>query len=84
MEEKILKTEGGIPYHKSEVREFTNKDMQNECDYFRAQKIAESMRLRGLISLSQFDKLTALNRLSFSPYLAEIMPKVVDNNSVQS
>ena len=39
--------------------------------------------LSGLISLSQFNKLTALNRKSFSPFLAEIMPEPVDITSIQ-
>lgn len=48
--------------------------LQREADYARSQKIIESMLNQGLISLSEFDKITALNRESFSPALAEIMP----------
>lgn len=58
---------------------FTTEQLQRDVDFFRAQKITRSMLDSGLISLSQFDKLTALNRKTFSPFLAEIMPKTVDN-----
>ena len=56
---------------------------ENEFDYYRAQKITDSLLSSGLISLSQFNKLTALNRKSFSPFLAEIMPEPVDITSIQ-
>lgn len=55
---------------------FTEEQFQRDVDYYRAQTIAKTMLDAGLISLSQFDKLTALNRKSFSPFLAEIMPKM--------
>ncbi len=55
---------------------FTEEQFQRDMDYYRAQTIAKTMLDAGLISLSQFDKLTALNRRSFSPFLAEIMPKM--------
>ncbi len=47
--------------------------LQSEVDYFRSQRILESMLDKGLISLSEFNKITALNRQSFSPALARIM-----------
>lgn len=59
-------------------RFFTPEQFQRDVDYYRAQSIAKSMLTSGLISLLQFDKLTALNRKSFSPFLVEIMPKSVD------
>lgn len=40
------------------------------------QKIAKSMLDNGLISLEEYNKLTELNRQTFSPFLAEIMPKM--------
>ncbi len=55
---------------------FTEEQFQKDMDYYRAQSITKSMLDAGLISLSQFDKLTALNRKSFSPFLHEIMPKM--------
>lgn len=41
-----------------------------------AQKAAELLLENKLISLSEFDKLTELNRKTFYPYLAELMPKI--------
>lgn len=57
-------------------RFFTDEQFQRDVDYYRAQTIAKTMLDTGLISLSQFNKLTVLNRKSFSPFLAEIMPKM--------
>lgn len=55
---------------------FTEEQFQRDADYYRAQSITKAMLDSGLISLSQFDNLTALNRKSFSPFLHEIMPKM--------
>lgn len=55
---------------------FAAEQFQRDVDYYRAQNIAKSMLDAGLISLSQFNKLTTLNRKSFSPFLHEIMPKM--------
>ncbi|MDI6617997.1 MAG: hypothetical protein QME45_04880 [Clostridiales bacterium] len=63
-----------IPEINYEKESVSQEQLQREVDYARAQKILESMRGRGLISLSEFDRITALNRESFSPALAEIMP----------
>ena len=49
--------------------------MQREVDYVRAQHILTAMMNCGLISLSEFNKITELNRKTFSPLLAEIMPE---------
>lgn len=56
--------------------EFTAKQEQAEFDYCRAQLIANTMLNEGLISLVEYTKLTELNRQSFSPFLAEIMPQI--------
>ena len=50
------------------------EQLRREVDYVRAQQILEAMLDKGLISLSEFDKITALNRESFSPMLGGIMP----------
>jgi hypothetical protein len=47
--------------------------LQREVDYVRAQQILTAMLDCGLISLSEFNKITDLNRKTFSPLLAEIM-----------
>ena len=50
------------------------EQLQREVDYVRAQQILKSMLDCALISLSEFNKITDLNRKTFSPLLAEIMP----------
>lgn len=50
------------------------EQLQREVYYVMAQRILESMLDKGLISLAEFNKITALNRKTFSPALAEIMP----------
>jgi len=57
-------------------RFFTAEQLQRDVDYYRAQHIIKSMLDAGLISMLQFSKLTVLNRKIFSPFLAEIMPKM--------
>lgn len=58
----------------SEKRPVPQEQLQREVDYIRAQRILDSMLESGLISLSEFNKITSLNRKSFSPALAQIMP----------
>lgn len=59
---------------RNEKKSISQDQMQREVDYARAQHLLESMLDEELITLSEFDKITALNRESFSPALAEIMP----------
>lgn len=58
-------------YEKTPV---SQEQLQRETDYIRAQRLLESLLEKHLISLSEFNKITALNRESFSPMFAEIMP----------
>lgn len=51
-------------------------DIEQDYSFFQAQKIAKNMLELGLISLSEFNKLTEINRETFSPFLVEIMPKI--------
>ena len=55
---------------------FTQRRIQGDLDYRRAQTIAKKMLDDGLISVAEFNKLTAINRETFSPLFAEIMPKI--------
>lgn len=55
---------------------FTQKRIQGDLDYRRAQTIAKKLLDDGLISVAEFNKLTAINRETFSPLFAEIMPKI--------
>ena len=51
-------------------------DIEQDYNYFQAQKVAEHMLTLGLISLSEFNNLTQINRETFSPFLAKIMPEI--------
>lgn len=44
-------------------------DIEQDYSFFQAQKIAKNMLELGLISLSEFNKLTEINRETFSPFL---------------
>ncbi len=55
---------------------FTPEKLQGDFDYYRAQKIAEIMLANGLISQAEFNKLTDINRRTFSPLYVEIMPEI--------
>lgn len=57
-------------------RTFTMGELQQEYDYYMAQKRLESLLVAGLISEGEFNKITAKNRQTFSPYLAELMPEM--------
>ena len=61
----------GINYEKKPV---SHDQLQHEYDYFLAQQILESMLKNDLITVGEFNQITALNRQSFSPALAQIMP----------
>ncbi len=50
--------------------------LQYELDYWRAQRILATMLKQGLITLHEFQKITMLNRDSFTPALAQIMPEL--------
>lgn len=51
-------------------------ELQKDYHYYLAQKAADELFANGLISLSEFNKLTRINRDTFSPDLVEIMPKI--------
>lgn len=72
----VLITTDKASHLKPEPTPITDIELQSDYDYFRAQEVAKSMLDSGLISLSEFNKLTQLNRETFSPILAEIMPKI--------
>ena len=68
----ITGTKTEINYEKKPI---SQEQLQCEVDYVRAQLMLDSMLKNGLISLSEFNKITLLNRQSFSPVLASIMPE---------
>lgn len=54
--------------------QYTQEEMQREYDYIRAEQLTRKLLNEGMIMEEEFDKITALNRKSFSPFLSEIMP----------
>lgn len=66
---------GTNPEINYEKKPFSQEQLQCEVDYVRAQLMLDSMLKNGLISLSEFNKITLLNRQSFTPALASIMPE---------
>ena len=56
----------------------------DEVNYHKAQKITESLYKSGLISFDEYDKLTQLNRQSFSPLFVDLLPKTLDLSGSQS
>lgn len=52
------------------------KDIQNDFDYYMAQRIAEKLKSEGMISADEFNKLILLNRRTFLPMNVEILPKI--------
>ena len=66
---------GVIPKINYEKKPIPQEQLQREVDYVRAQRILSFMLQNGLISLSEFNKITTLNRKSFSPALVQIMPE---------
>ena len=57
-----------------EKKPVSQEQLQREYEYVLAQKIVESLLKNNLITVDEFNKITALNRKSFSPALAQIMP----------
>jgi len=50
----------------------------DEINYHKAQKITEQLYKNGLISFVEYDKLTELNRRSFSPLFVDLLPKTLE------
>ena len=60
------------------------QDILNEINYYRAQKITEQLYAADMISFDEYDKLTALNRKTFSPIFSDLLPKTLEKSSNQS
>lgn len=56
-----------------EKKPISQEQLQHEYDYFLARQILKSMLKNRLITEDEFNKITALNRSSFSPILAQLM-----------
>ena len=60
------------------------KKIIDEIEYYMAQRLTELLYQNQLISFDEYDKLTELNRRTFSPLYADLLPKTLDKSSVQS
>ena len=60
----------------NEEKTFTEEELQHEFDYFVAQQMLKKLLDMGNISVDVFNKITEKNRLTFYPYLSELMPKM--------
>lgn len=56
------------------IKRLTQEELENEYNYHLSQRLTEKLLEKELISDDEFNKITALNRKTFSPYLAELMP----------
>jgi len=60
----------------AESKSISQEQLQHEVDYIRAQHILLSLFHKGLLSADEFSKITAVNRKTFSPVLAAILPPI--------
>ena len=72
---QITKITGESQQPVTEARVTPVEELQREYGYYTAQKLLRKMLDKGLISVSEFDKISELNCNSFSPLLARIMPQ---------
>ena len=56
----------------------------DEINYYKAQAITELLYARGMITFDEYDKLTDLNRQTFSPMYADLLPKSLEKSPNQS
>ena len=58
--------------------------IMDEIEYYKAQTITELLYASGKITFDEYDKLTALNRKTFSTLFADLLPKPLEKSSNQS
>jgi hypothetical protein len=73
-EKKVTKITDEMSENKIEPRRASQEQLQREFDYIQAEKLLKRMLEKGLITTEEFEKTTVLNRQTFSPMLARIMP----------
>lgn len=54
-------------------RTMTQEAMQKDFDYEIAQKITKNLLDQGLISIDEYDRISALNLEKFSPFYGDLM-----------
>ena len=57
-----------------EPKSVSQEQLQHEFDYIQAERLLKKLLKKDLITETEFNKITALNRQTFSPFLAKIMP----------
>ncbi|MFZ5351804.1 MAG: SHOCT domain-containing protein [Bacillota bacterium] len=72
-DKKVTKITDDIIQNRIESKSVSLEQLQREFDYIQAEKLLNKMLEKGLISEAEFNKITALNRQTFSPLLAELM-----------
>ncbi|RBP36302.1 hypothetical protein DFR81_1316 [Garciella nitratireducens] len=73
-DKKVMKISDGVIDKSIQLKKMSQEQLQREFDYIQAEKLLRKMLQKGLITEAEFNKIEALNRQSFSPFLAEIMP----------
>jgi len=73
-DKKVTKITDEIIENKSKSKSVSFEQLQREFNYIQAEKLLKRMLEKGLISEVEFIKITALNRQTFTPVLAKIMP----------
>ena len=73
-DKKVTKISDKVIDKSIESKRVSQEQLQREFDYIQAEKLLRKMLEKGLITEIEFHKIDALNRQTFSPFLAEIMP----------
>lgn len=73
-DKKVTKITAEIIENRIESKGVSLEQLQREFNYIQAEKLLKRMLEKGLISEAEFKRITALNRQTFSPILAKIMP----------
>lgn len=73
---QITKISSTNDYIHPEPAPISSQQLQKDYAYKLAQQLLQSLLDCGLISLSEYNKITLLNRQTFSPFLVEIMPEI--------
>lgn len=73
-DKKVTKITDEIIENKIKSKSVSFEQLRREFNYIQAEKLLKRMLEKGLISEVEFNKITALNRQTFSPFLAKIMP----------
>ena len=73
-DKKVTKISDEIIDKSIKLKRVSQEQLQCEFDYIQAEKLLRKMLEKSLITEVEFYKIDALNRQTFSPFLAEIMP----------